>query len=87
MSETEVLADIYGENISIISPDKFTMKFLPYIGDENDKAYTFVQIEFNLPKNYPSVPPEFRFLKQKGLDEDSQYKFAQILKKKYFFHD
>ena len=82
MSEIEVLSDIYGDCIEIRSTREFCMKFLPYIGDENDKAFLFVQIEFSILPAYPRSPPEFQITKQKGLDEDSLHNFVVRIKQK-----
>ena len=83
MSELEVLSSIYGDCIELKSLQQFSMKFLPYIGDERDKAFLFVQMEFFLPAGYPDTAPSFSIVKHKGLDEDSLNKFTAMLKQRY----
>ena len=80
MTEMEVLSDIYGDCIKIIAENEFNMQFLPFIGDENDKAFLLVDMNFVLPPDYPTSPLIFKVLHQKGLDEDSLQTFCHDLK-------
>eukprot|EP00826_Nyctotherus_ovalis_P038719 TRINITY_DN3643_c0_g1_i20.p1 TRINITY_DN3643_c0_g1~~TRINITY_DN3643_c0_g1_i20.p1 ORF type:complete len:231 (-),score=56.79 TRINITY_DN3643_c0_g1_i20:165-857(-) len=81
MDEIEVLGSIYGDCIVAKSENEFAMRFLPFIGDENDKAFLLVDMEFTLPPEYPRSPPSFKVAQQKGLDEESLQAFISRLQK------
>ena len=83
MEEIEVLTSIYGDCISIKNDHEFSMRFLPFIGDENDKAFLLVDMDFILPPEYPQSPPAFKVIKQKGLGEENLQIFINQLTKMY----
>ncbi len=78
----EVLSEIYGDCIEQKPEGRFVMRFLPYIGDERDKAFVFVRLEFTLSKDYPQAPPVYKLLEHKGLDEDGLQKFKAMIKQR-----